>query len=117
VLVVEHDPVVRDRVVEVLGDLGDRTLDATDGPSGLRASQSKRRTDLLVSDVGLPGMDGREMVEQARAARPGRPVPFITGYAENAMFGVGALEPGIRMMTKPFAVEALALRTRGLIRG
>jgi DNA-binding response OmpR family regulator len=72
----------------------------------------------VISDVGLPGgLDGRQMVEAVRAHRPDLEVLFITGYAEYATFGNGRLEPGMRMITKPFPVEALAARVRAMIAG
>ena len=115
VLVVEDEPVVRDLVVEVLRDLGYRTVEAQDGPSGLSVVQSPARIDLLVTDVGLPGLNGRQLADRAREARPGLKVLFITGYAENAMFGGGQLDPGMQMITKPFPVEVLAARIREMI--
>ncbi|MGY2053178.1 PAS domain S-box protein [Methylobacterium sp. JK268] len=115
VLVVEDEPVVRDLIVEVLADLGYRALEAQDGPSGLKVLQSRERIDLLVTDVGLPGLNGRQLADQAREARPDLKVLFITGYAENAMFGNGRLDPGMQMMTKPFPVDALATRIREMI--
>ncbi|APX86063.1 hybrid sensor histidine kinase/response regulator [Methylorubrum extorquens] len=115
VLVVEDEPVVRDLIVEVLADLGYRALEAQDGPSGLKVLQSRGRIDLLVTDVGLPGLNGRQLADQAREARPDLKVLFITGYAENAMFGNGRLDPGMQMMTKPFPVDALAIRIREMI--
>ena len=60
-------------------------------------------------------MNGRQLAEAARAARPGLPVLFITGYAENALVGNGQLEPGMQVMTKPFNVDALARRIRDLL--
>ena len=115
VLVVEDDPVVRDLILEVLRDLGYWALEASDGPGGLKVVQSPERIDLLVTDVGLPGLNGRQLADQARETRPGLKVLFITGYAENAMFGNGGLDPGMQMMTKPFPVEALATRIRDMI--
>ena len=115
VLVVEDEAAVRDLVVEVLRDLGYRALEASDGPSGLRLLQSSERIDLIVTDVGLPGLNGRQLVDQARLARPGLKVLFITGYAEQATFGTGRLDPGMQMITKPFAIDALAARIRAMI--
>lgn len=114
VLVVEDEPVVRGLVVEVLGELGYRALEAPDGPSGLKLLQSKRRIDLLITDVGLPGMNGRQVADHARERRPGLKVLFITGYAENATLANGILEPGMAMLTKPFAVDALMRKIRQL---
>ena len=72
--------------------------------------------DLLVSDVGLPGgMNGRQMADAGREGRPDLKVLFITGYAENAVIGNGQLDAGMHVMTKPFAMEALAARIRELI--
>jgi len=117
VLVVEDNVTVRGLVLEVLQDLGYTALEAPDGPSGLEVIGSPRRIDLLVTDVGLPGMNGRQMAEQAMAKRPGLKVLFITGYAENAAFGNGHLDHDMQMMTKPFAVDALAKRIRAMIQG
>jgi CheY-like chemotaxis protein len=117
VLVVEDEPVVRDLIVEVLGDLGYKALEAGDGPSGLKLLQSKRRIDLLITDVGLPGLNGRQLADQARERRPDLKVLFITGYAENATLANGFLEPGMAMMTKPFAVDALARKIGQLLEG
>jgi PAS domain S-box-containing protein len=117
VLVVEDEPVIRDLIVEVLEDLGYRALEASDGPSGLRILQSRRRIDLLVTDVGLPGLNGRQLADQARERRPDLKVLFITGYAENATLANGFLDPGMEMITKPFAVDALATKIRTMIRG
>jgi CheY-like chemotaxis protein len=115
VLVVEDEDSVRELVVEVLHDLGYRALEAGDGPSGLKILQSPERIDLLVSDIGLPGMNGRQVAEAARERRPDLKVLFITGYAENAAMANGFLEPGMEMVTKPFAVDALAARIRDMI--
>jgi len=117
VLVVEDEPVIRDLIVEVLQDLGYRALEAPDGLSGLKVLQSRERVDLLVTDVGLPGINGRQLADQARVARPDLKVLFITGYAENATLANGFLDPGMEMITKPFAVDALAARIRTMIRG
>lgn len=70
VLVVEDEPVVRGVIVEMLQDQGYRTLQAVDGPSGLRMLRLNKRIDLLVTDVGLPGMNGRQLADQARETRP-----------------------------------------------
>jgi PAS domain S-box-containing protein len=116
VLVVDDEPTVRMLVADVLEELGYVAVEAGDAATGLGVLQSERRVDLLVTDVALPGgMDGRQLAEVARAARPGLPVLFITGYAENALVGNGQLEPGMQVMTKPFNVDALARRIRNLL--
>lgn len=117
VLVVEDEPVIRNLIVEVLQDLGYRALEAPDGPAGLKILQSRQHVDLLVTDVGLPGINGRQLADAARETRPSLKVLFITGYAENATLANGFLEPGMEMIAKPFAVEALATRIRNMIQG
>jgi PAS domain S-box-containing protein len=115
VLVVEDDLVIRELVVEVLLDLGYEPLQAADGPEGLRALESPRRIDLLLTDVGLPGLNGRQLADQARERRPDLKVLFITGYAESAALKGGFLAPGMAMITKPFAVDALARKVREMM--
>ena len=116
VLVVDDEPTVRMLVTEVLEELGYTAIEAEDGAAGLCMLQSNARIDLLVTDVGLPGgMNGRQVADAGRALRPGLPVLFITGYAENAAVGNGHLEPGMQVLTKPFAMEALASRIKDLI--
>ena len=116
VLVVDDEPTVRMLVTEVLEDLGYTAIEASDGPAGLQVLRSNARIDLLVTDVGLPGgMNGRQVADAGRAVRPGLKVLFITGYAENAVVGNGHLDPGMHVLTKPFAMEALASRIKDLI--
>jgi signal transduction histidine kinase len=116
VLVVDDEPTVRMLVTEVLEDLGYTAIEAADGAAGLKVLQSDVRIDLVVTDVGLPGgMNGRQMADAGRARRPGLKVLFITGYAEHAALGIGQFEPGMQVLTKPFVVEALALRIREML--
>ena len=116
VLVVDDEPTVRMLVTEVLEECGYTVVEAADSASGLKLLRSDRRVDLLVTDVGLPGgMNGRQMADAGRLSRPDLKVLFITGYAEVAVMGNGRLEPGMEVLTKPFAVEALGARIRAII--
>jgi len=108
VLVVEDEPVVRAVIVEMLGEQGYQTLEAVDGPSGLRILRANARIDLLVTDVGLPGMNGRQLADEARETRPDLKVLFITGYAESVAISDGFLQPGMEMITKPFDLDNLS---------
>ena len=117
VLVIEDEAAVRNLVLDLLEELGYRAVEATDGPAGLAILQSTQRVDLLITDIGLPGLNGRQVADAARQHRPDLPVLFMTGYAENAAIANGFLEPGMEMITKPFAVEALATRIRYMIQG
>ena len=116
VLVVEHEATVRMLVTEALGELGYAALDAADGPSGLAILQSDARVDLLMTDVGLPGLNGRQLADVARLLRPGLRVLFMTGYAHNAAIGQGeALEPGMEIISKPFPLDVLVSRIHAMI--
>jgi PAS domain S-box-containing protein len=115
VLVVEDEPIVRGVILEMLGEQGYRTLEAVDGPSGLKILRTGQRIDLLVTDVGLPGMNGRQLADQARETRPDLKILFITGYAENVAMAGGFLQPGMEMITKPFDLDNLSRRVRAMI--
>jgi PAS domain S-box-containing protein len=115
VLVVEDEPIVRGLIVDVLSELGYSALEAADGLKGLEILRSSRDIDLLITDVGLPGLNGRQMADAGRALRPGLKILFMTGYAENATIASGFLEPGMTMIAKPFAIEAFATRIREII--
>ena len=117
VLVVEDEPVVRGVIVEMLAEQGYRTLEAVDGPSGLKILRAGKRIDLLITDVGLPGMNGRQLADQARETRPDLKILFITGYAESVAISEGFLQAGMEMITKPFDLDNLARRIRALISG
>jgi PAS domain S-box-containing protein len=117
VLVVEDEPVVRGVILEILHDQGYRTLEAADGPSGLRILRKDKRIDLLITDVGLPGMNGRQLADQARETRPDLKILFITGYAESVAIADGFLQPGMEMITKPFDLDGLSRRIRAMISG
>ena len=112
VLVVDDEELVRDLVLEVLNDLGYASLRAEDGASGLTILKSNARIDLLVTDVGLPGgMNGRQLADAALLLRTDLKVLFITGYAENAVINHGHLESSMQIMTKPFQMDALGIRS------
>jgi PAS domain S-box-containing protein len=115
VLVVEDEFVVRDLIVEILQELAYTTLEAEDGPAALKILQSEQPVDLVITDIGLPILNGRQVVEAARVLRPELKVLFMTGYAENAAIAAGFLEPGMAMITKPFAMEALATKIREML--
>ncbi len=116
VLVVEDELAVRMVIGDVLADCGYTVLEADNGQAALHIVESGVRIDLLLTDVGLPGgMNGRQLADAARQRRPDLKVLFLTGYAENAAVGNGRMEQGMGVMTKPFALEALAARVKGMI--
>jgi DNA-binding response OmpR family regulator len=81
---------------------------------GLEILQSGDRIELLITDMGLRGLNGRQLADAARRNRPDLPVPFITGYAESATLANGFLEPGMQMITRSFALDSLATRIRAI---
>lgn len=105
---VEDDVSVRLLVRELLQELGYRVLEAGEAQSAIAILQGPAAIALLVSDVGLPGINGRQLAEIARQHRPALPILFVTGYAENAAIRAGFLGTNMAMITKPFALDALA---------
>ncbi|WP_331695693.1 ATP-binding protein [Pseudomonas sp. ZY71] len=116
VLIVEDDPAVRVLVCAVLGELGYAFVEAWDADSAVPILNSTQRIDLLISDVGLPGMNGRQLAEVGRQYRPGLKVLFITGYAEHAAVRGGFLDSGMQMITKPFTFDLLTAKVREMIK-
>ncbi|PWK35954.1 response regulator [Pseudomonas sp. B21-040] len=115
VLIVEDDPAVRVLVSAVLSELGYAYVEAGDADSAVPILDSAQRIDLLISDVGLPGMNGRQLAEIGRQYRPDLKVLFITGYAEHAAVRGGFLDPGMQMITKPFTFDLLTAKVREMI--
>jgi PAS domain S-box-containing protein len=115
VLVVEDDETVRLLVTQVLKELGYRYIESSDARGALPHLQSEQTIDLLVTDVGLPNMNGRQLAEIARELRPDLRILFITGYAEKAAARNRFLAAGMQLMTKPFSVDALGATIRELI--
>lgn len=115
VLLVEDDPAVRMLVLDVLDELGYHAHQAGDAKSALALLESERRIDLLVTDVGLPGMNGRQLAEISREQRPGLKVLFMTGYAQMAAERQGFLDTGMDMIAKPFSIDLLANKIRQMI--
>ena len=96
-----------------LRELGYIVLEAEDGPAALRLLTGSRRIDVLVTDVGLPGMNGRQLAETARERRLSLPVLFITGFAGGAL--QEGLAAGMEILGKPFKINALATRVRRMV--
>ena len=115
VVLVEDDPAVRLLVLNLLKELGYQAHEARDAIEALPLLESDARVDLLVTDVGLPGMNGRQLAEIARQRRPGLKVLFMTGYAEKAAERQGFLEQGMDMVAKPFSIDLLANKIRAML--
>lgn len=118
VLLVDDEPLIRMVAAEQLEELGYVVVEAGDAREAMKVLDSPRAIAVLVTDVGLPnGMNGRQLADAARVARPTLPVLFITGYAENAVLNHGHLEQGMQVMTKPFDMDTFSRRVRTLVEG
>ena len=115
VLVVEDDPTVRLLVVEVLDELGYLHVEAADSREAMLVLRSEQLIDLMVSDVGLPGMNGRRLAELARETRPTLRVLFVTAYTESATARAEFLAPGMNLLIKPFTLDVLGTKIREMI--
>ena len=116
ILVVEDDPDVRLHSAETLTDLGYRVMTAADGITALSVLEREPGITLLFTDVGLPGgMTGRQLADEARRRRPELKILYTTGYARNAIVHGGVLDPGTKLLPKPFTYLDLAARVRSVL--
>ena len=99
-------------MAEVLRRLGYWVLDAKDGPAALAITGP---IDLLLTDVVLPGMNGRHLSEAMKAQRHDLKVLFMTGYSRNAIVHQGRLDPGVELIQKPLSQGALAAKIRSIL--
>jgi PAS domain S-box-containing protein len=115
VLVIEDDDAVRMLIVEVLKDLGLTAIEAESAQTALPHIYDGSRIDLIVSDVGLPGLNGRKLAELARKKRQSVPILFVTGYADGVQEREGFLDQGMDMLAKPFQNDELAARVNAML--
>jgi len=115
VLVVEDEDVVRLLIVAVLSDMGYHALEAADGKTAQRILNSPQRVDLLVTDIGLPDINGRQVADSARTQRPALKILFMTGYAERAASSE-FLGEGMHIISKPFTMDELAEEIQSMLR-
>ncbi len=115
ILLVEDNDEVRAYSAMILGELGYEVMEAADADTALEIVRSSRRIDLLFTDVVLPGKSGRVLADAAAEIRPGLKVLFTTGYSRNAIVHHGRLDPGVRLITKPFTFEQLGTRIRDIL--
>lgn len=115
VLVVEDNDLVRMLTVEVLEEIGYQVLQAEDAEEALPILRGDTAIDLLLTDVGLPGMNGEELAQAARQARPQLPVLFATGFAEIVHIDGSELATRMSMIAKPFSIDALRDKVNGML--
>ena len=115
-LVVEDDDALREYLTDVLRGLGYRVVTAASGQAALNiVKQAGRRIDLLVTDIVMSGMNGRELGHRAQEVRPGLRVLYMTGYSRNAVVHHGRLDEGVELIQKPITQTHLATRIRDLL--
>jgi len=116
ILVVEDESTVRLLLDRVLGSLKYRVTVAADGPQALELVEGRGlRPDLVITDVVMPGMSGRELVERLRKDRPDLKVLYMSGYTDNAIVHHGVLDPGTPFLQKPFTRHSLAAKIREVL--
>jgi signal transduction histidine kinase len=115
ILVVEDDADVRAYVVETLRWLGYDVLEAAGAEEALALMERHRAISLLLTDVVMPGQNGRKLAEAARARQASLKVVYMTGYSRNAIVHQGRLDPGVELLQKPLTSEQLATTVRKIL--
>src|SRR5208282_5887149 len=117
VLLVEDEDSVRELVRVTLASRGYKVLEAENGECGLRAAEAfKEQIDILITDVVMPGIGGRELAKKLLALRPGISVLYLSGYTEDAVVTQDALGPSTAFLQKPFTLQSLAKKVREVLR-
>lgn len=109
-LVVEDDDIVRMLMLDVLEELGYEVREAEDGETALALLRSEQPFALMLTDVGLPGIDGKELARQARELRPQLPIMFASGYGQSI-----DLPEGMHMISKPFGIDQLRDKMKAIL--
>lgn len=117
ILIVEDDDGVRQYASEILRDLNYQIIEAKDSAAALRLLDADKKFDLLLTDVVLPGKNGRELATEVENRRPRTKVIFMTGYSRNAIVHHGRLDPGTELIQKPLVERVLARKIRQVLDG
>ena len=116
ILLVEDDHDVRAYVVEILRELHYRVLEAHDAESAVTiVDRNDVKVDLLLTDVVLPGMNGRQLAEALKVRQPGIKVLFMSGYSRDTIVHEGRLDPGVELMQKPLTQDVLEEKIRAIL--
>ncbi|MEB2645976.1 response regulator [Pseudomonas sp. MYb541] len=111
ILVVEDDAIVRMLIVDVLEELEFSVLEAADAEEALALVQNTAQViDLMMTDVGLPDMDGKQLATKVRELRPALPILFASGYAENI-----DVSDGMQLIAKPFSIDQLRDKVKSML--
>ena len=106
---------MRTFLTESMRELGYDVLEAADADAALRLLKASEHIDLLLTDVVLPGQNGRQLAERATELRPDLKIMFMTGYSRNAIVQQGRLDPGVNLIQKPVVQSELAARLRRVL--
>jgi signal transduction histidine kinase/CheY-like chemotaxis protein len=116
ILVVEDDPDLRSYIAEILRSLDYRVMLAANSTEALeRLASNKGRVDLLLTDIVMPGLNGRQLADKAREQNPDLKVLYMTGYSRNAVVHQGRLDEGVDLLQKPMSQAELAHRVRAVL--
>jgi DNA-binding response OmpR family regulator len=116
ILIVEDDRDLRSYLADVLRNLNYRVLTTPNAQGALTILlQDDERVDLLLTDIVMPGINGRELGKRAQELRPGLPILYMTGYSRNAIVHQGRLDEGVELLQKPVGQAQLAARIRTLL--
>ncbi|MCK6189220.1 MULTISPECIES: response regulator [unclassified Pseudomonas] len=111
ILVVEDDAIVRMLIVDVLEELEFTVLEAADAAAALAIVDTTDQViDLMMTDVGLPDMDGKQLAAKVREQRPALPILFASGYAENI-----DVPAGMQVIGKPFSIDQLRNKVTSML--
>jgi PAS domain S-box-containing protein len=116
VLLVEDEESVRQLVRETLQAKGYKVVEAENGEAGVAAAAKHQgRIDLVITDVVMPGMGGRELVKRLAETRPDTKVLYLSGYTEDAIVTEGSIESGTAFLQKPFTLQNLSRKVREVL--
>jgi CheY-like chemotaxis protein len=116
ILLVEDDAEVREFSASALAHLGYCVLEAPEASTALNLLAEHSEIALLLTDVGLPGLNGRQLAEEARRRIPRLKVIYMTGYARNAIVHHGGLDAGVDLLAKPFTTAELGRTLQEVLR-
>ncbi len=115
VLIVDDEPAVRQFSADAFAELGYGVIEADSAATALQLIGSHPEIALLFTDIVMPDINGRQLVEAAHIIRPGLKVLYTTGYTRNAVVHNGVLDAGVELIGKPFTIDELAARVRELL--
>jgi signal transduction histidine kinase/CheY-like chemotaxis protein len=117
ILVVEDEDAVRRLAVEMLSELGYSAVEAENAERALQVLEAHPEIDALITDIVMPGMNGRMLANEVLARRPGLPVLFTTGYTRDAIVHHGVLDPDVHVVMKPYSLELLSAKLHEVLSG